>query len=69
MNHLTDFERKQHVWSLDSKQMSPTASHLSRKKLMYRLILVKRKKFCDMAMNTLTFDVPSMEEVMKIPLM
>ena len=48
--------------------MPPTASYFSRKKLKCRQRLVQRNELVDMSMNAMTFNAPSVDEIMKSPL-
>ena len=68
VDNLTYLEWIQYAYSISSKQMPPTASHLSRKNLKYSQWLAKKKELGDMSMNSVSFDVASVEELMKSPL-
>ena len=63
MGNLTNLEWKKYVCSLDSKQIYPTASYLSRDK--YRQRFADRKEFGDMSMSDMAFDADTVEELKK----
>ena len=68
MDNLTYLERSQYACSVSSKEIPPTASCLYRKNLKYRQQLTKKKELGDMSMNSLSFDISSVKELMKSPL-
>ena len=68
VDNLTAFKTKEYVSSLSSRQMSPSASYLSRKNLKYGQQFAKRMELGDMSKNTMSFDIASLEELTKSPL-
>ena len=66
MDDIADFKRKQYTCSLSLKQMPPTASHLSRGEDKDWL---KERKWSDMLINAMAFDVSSVDKFMMSPLL
>ena len=64
MDNLTNHERKLYARSFGAKKMPPVASL---EKIEVQKRLAKKNKTGDMSMNAFAFNVPLLEELMKIP--